>query len=83
MASKIRPSATPGTASREQDLCQKAVDALQRSHIFALRDLEVNLVGDDLVVSGRVESYYYKQMAQEVIRAEVPATRLINQVKVD
>jgi hypothetical protein len=67
----------------EHDLCQKARLALHGSVIYALHQLTVEQVGSDLVVSGRVESYYHKQMAQEAIRAEMPTTRLINAVSVD
>lgn len=68
---------------QEHDLCQKARQALHRSVIYSLHLLEVEQVGENLVVSGRVESYYHKQMAQEAIRAEMPAVRLINSVEVD
>jgi hypothetical protein len=69
--------------SHEHDLCQKARLALLGSVIYSLHNLEVEQLGDDLVVTGTVESYYHKQMAQETIRAEMPTARLINSVSVE
>ena len=42
--------------------------ALAQSPILALRELRVESEADTLLISGRVDSYYHKQLAQEVIR---------------
>ena len=69
-------------SQREHELCQKARQALRGSAIYSLHLLEVAQIGENIVVSGRVESYYHKQMAQEAIRAEMPTIRLVNAVQV-
>ena len=68
------------TNNTEHDLCRLARVALDRSPIYELHRLQVEQVGDLLVVTGHVESYYHKQLAQEAIRAEMPTAKLVNSV---
>jgi hypothetical protein len=49
----------------------RARAALLRSNIYVLRKLQVERDGERLVMRGRVESFYHKQLAQELVRAEV------------
>ena len=43
--------------------------ALSRANIFVLRKIQVDRDGDRLVLRGRVDSYYHKQLAQELVNA--------------
>ena len=61
---------------------QRARVALTHSPIPALRDLAVEESGKSLVISGRVHSFYQKQMAQEAIRAVCQDIELSNTVAV-
>ena len=54
------------TATSNLDLAR---NALRQSSHFVLRGLSVEQTGKTLVISGRVSSFYQKQMAQEAIRA--------------
>jgi hypothetical protein len=56
--------------------------ALLRSNIYVLRKLHVDRDGDRLVLRGRVESYYHKQLAQELVRADVHGTEVLNALQV-
>ena len=62
---------------------ERARRALSNSPIYALRLLEIDQVGDSLVISGRVETYYQKQLAQEIVRHVVDECDLVNSVRVD
>ena len=62
---------------------ERARVALMHSPIPAVRDLDVEQAGDSLVISGRVGSFYQKQMAQEAIRAVCDDIELLNTVAVE
>ncbi|MDP6445831.1 MAG: BON domain-containing protein [Pirellulaceae bacterium] len=61
----------------------KARTALASSPIFALRDLTVEVEGDSLLISGHVDSFYHKQLAQEAVRDVAADVQLVNTVAVD
>jgi osmotically-inducible protein OsmY len=70
--------------SAATDVERRAQSALSSSPIFALREVRVQQTrGGHLVLSGRVGSYYYKQMAQECIRAVAAGCRVVNSIDVD
>jgi hypothetical protein len=52
-------------------LQERAQRALCASPVYALRELRVEQVDQTLLISGQVNSFYHKQMAQEVVRAIV------------
>jgi hypothetical protein len=60
-----------------------AQQALARSRIFDLRNLQVDQDGDSVVLRGRVDSFYHKQLAQELVRASLDGTEVINAITVD
>ena len=57
-------------------------DALTTSPHTHLRQLVVTVSEVEVVITGRVPSYYLKQMAQEAIRPSLGLRRLRNQVQV-
>jgi hypothetical protein len=63
----------------------RAQAALADSPIFALRELRVERDGTTLTLSGSVETFYHKQMAQELLRpiAADCNCELVNSVAVD
>jgi osmotically-inducible protein OsmY len=67
------------TAETHEPLAQEALHA---SPIFALRDLRVRQVGQSLLLSGRVSSFYHKQLAQEVVRAVAGMCEVVNSIDV-
>ncbi len=58
-------------------------DALAQSPIQSHRKIRVEQSGDTLFLHGRVESYYYKQLAQEVVRNLCRGVHLANELVVD
>lgn len=56
--------------------------ALQEAPLHGLRNLQVERSGEVLVISGKVDSFYHKQMAQETIRAVCSHIRVKNVVDV-
>ncbi len=62
---------------------ERAQTALNSSPIPVLRELHVQQAGQSLVISGRVDSFYHKQLAQEAIRAVCRDVELVNSVNVD
>ncbi len=57
-------------------------DALTASPLPQLRQLVVTVLDGEVVISGRVTSYYMKQLAQETVRPSLGIRRLRNQVEV-
>jgi hypothetical protein len=59
-----------------------AVTALQQSPISALHNLEVTAEGDLIILSGKVGSYYYKQLAQETVISIAGHREVVNNIRV-
>lgn len=57
-------------------------EVLNGSPLPHLRRLVVTESATEVVISGRVPTYYLKQLAQETVRAAVGKRRLSNQVQV-
>jgi len=66
--------------SNEQLVAARAV--LQASSIYVLRRLQVESEGSGLVLRGHVESFYHKQLAQELVRTAVEGVEVSNQLQV-
>ncbi len=60
----------------------RTVQALLRNAHPALRRLSVEETEEAIVISGRVGSYYLKQLAQEVVRPVRGVRQLVNCVTV-
>jgi hypothetical protein len=65
------------------DVITQARSALAKSPIYALRELHVQRDGNFLVLSGRVESFYHKQLAQEIIRLIATDLHVVNSIDVN
>jgi osmotically-inducible protein OsmY len=68
------------TLSPPTSTCPEA--ALSASPLPELRRLVVETTETEVVISGRVSSYYLKQLAQEAVRIAVGHRRLLNRVTV-
>jgi osmotically-inducible protein OsmY len=64
------------------DAAFQAKAALSRSRIFDLRRLQVEEEGDCVVLRGRVDSFYHKQLAQELVRGAIEGVEVINAISV-
>jgi hypothetical protein len=64
------------------DLHRRAQNLLESSPIRVLRDVRVDRNGKALVLSGRVGSFYEKQLAQELVRTIASNCELINSIRV-
>jgi len=62
---------------------QRAQLALASSPISQIRDLHVEYADELLLISGRVASFYHKQLAQEIVRSVADGTQVVNSVDVD
>ncbi|QDT36397.1 BON domain-containing protein [Stratiformator vulcanicus] len=62
-----------------RDLVQST---LERNPHLARRRLRVDQTDDRLVLSGNVDSFYHKQVAQESIRAASGGLRIVNDLTV-
>ena len=65
-----------------QETAQRAQAALLASPLMALRQLLVEPSQDRILISGRVSTFYQKQQAQELVRAEIPGVMVVNEVQV-
>jgi hypothetical protein len=61
---------------------RSAAQALRDSPLPLLRTLCVTETDDDVTISGTVNSYYYKQLAQEAVIPLLGGRRLNNRVAV-
>ena len=68
--------------SLTKDVECRAQNALSASPIFVLRELHVEQIGDSLLLSGCVDTFYHKQLAQEVVRAVADGVHVENNVDV-
>lgn len=59
-----------------------ASSALRQSPISALHSLEVTETDDAIVLTGRVSSYYYKQLAQETVISIAGNREVVNNIRV-
>lgn len=66
----------------QQDVAQAALAILAQSSIRELRHLSVDRSANKLQLTGRVRSFYHKQLAQESIRPVAAGMRLVNRVDV-
>ncbi len=67
----------------DTDVEIRAQVALSTSPIFLLREIRVEREDQALILSGRVNSYYFKQVAQELVRTVAGASLVINRIEVD
>ena len=66
----------------QQDAEQAAIAVLANSSVRELRQLRVDGSSNQLQLSGRVRSFYHKQLAQEVVRAVASGMQVVNHVHV-
>lgn len=64
------------------DVQPRAQQALQASPIYALREVRVEQAGTTLLLSGRVSSFYHKQLAQELVLALAEGVEVVNTIDV-
>lgn len=81
MASHAQSLAPQSAAS--PSVVTQAAHALRRSLHPALRRLRVETDDQALIISGRVTSYYLKQLAQETIMPVRGELELVNRVNVE
>ena len=66
-----------------EDVLTRAQTALSNSPVYLLRQLDVQHIDGAIYLSGRVDSFYHKQLAQEVVRAVTGSHRVVNSVRVE
>ncbi|HTN77359.1 MAG TPA: BON domain-containing protein [Pirellulaceae bacterium] len=65
------------------DAATRAKSALLNSPIYVLREIQVESSDEALLLRGRVDTFYHKQLAQELVRAVADGMRVINTIAVD
>jgi len=65
------------------DVAALARTVLGRSKIFDIRALDVDQEADSVVLRGNVDSFYHKQLAQEMIKTSLEGVEVINEIRVD
>jgi hypothetical protein len=64
------------------DNLTRAEAVLAQSKVLRSRGLSVSSRDGQLILRGKVSLFYHKQLAQELIRAEIPDVMLINEIQV-
>ncbi|MEM9645728.1 MAG: BON domain-containing protein [Planctomycetota bacterium] len=67
---------------QESEVTLAALAALAQSSVSELRFLRVDENDDALHLTGRVQSFYHKQLAQETLRGVAKGRRVVNSVDV-
>jgi hypothetical protein len=70
-----RPRADNSSVSRVRSI-------LTKSRIPAIRRVEADEDGNRIILRGQVPLYYYKQLAQELIRNELTDSAIVNEIEV-
>jgi hypothetical protein len=65
------------------DVALQAKAILEGSRIFDLRALEVEQEVDCVVLRGCVDSFYHKQLAQELLKTKIEGVEVVNEIRVD
>jgi len=65
-----------------QDVLGQAKKLLNESPFHALRMLQVEQLGESVLLMGQVESFFLKQLAQETVRSATRGIEMINHVAV-
>jgi hypothetical protein len=65
------------------DVRPRAQAALANSPFYELRELLVEARDGALLISGRVTSFYHKQLAQEVVRSVCTGAAVVNSINVE
>ncbi|HEX5103356.1 MAG TPA: BON domain-containing protein [Pirellulaceae bacterium] len=71
-----------GAQGAARQIAAAAKAALDCSQIYMLRKLQVEPDGKALILSGHVESFYHKQLAQELVRGAAPGAEVVNVIQV-
>ncbi|GIW93112.1 MAG: hypothetical protein KatS3mg110_1153 [Pirellulaceae bacterium] len=71
-----------GSAGQPSEGQRRAQAALAASSVYVLRDVQVQELNGQLILTGKVDSYYHKQLAQEIVRAVVRHLRIVNELEV-
>lgn len=69
-------------AARRTELTERVRDRLRQSGHYAMRTVTCDDEEGTLVLNGRLPSFYYKQLAQEVVLNVEGVTRLVNRIEV-
>jgi hypothetical protein len=70
-------------ASHHDEFWPRAQAALANSPFYELRELSVEARDGSLLISGRVSTFYHKQLAQEVVRSVCREVEVINSICVE
>ena len=60
----------------------RAKSALSQSSIYVLRKLHVEQRGEAIILRGRVDSFYHKQLAQELVRMAIEGVEVTHAISV-
>jgi len=69
--------------SAAHEVQTRAQFALNSSPFYELRELKIEPIRDALLISGSVSSFYYKQLAQEVVRSVCNEVDVVNSIRVE
>ena len=65
-----------------QDVLGQAKKMLNESPFHSLRELQVEQLGDQVLLLGEVDSFFLKQLAQESVRTATRGIEMVNNVAV-
>jgi len=65
------------------DVASLAKFVLGQSKIFDIRALDVDQEAEYVVLRGSVDSFYHKQLAQELVKMGIDGVEVVNEIEVD
>jgi len=73
---------TAGAQSHEEDLRQRVLLFLASSNVPGLRHVKASVEGDTVILSGRVNSFYEKQLSAECSRRVAGVIHVVDMIEV-
>jgi hypothetical protein len=71
-----------GNGKEDRNVARSAQQLLEHQLRKMIRDVACDLNDESLVIKGRTNSFYHKQLAQEAVRAVAGKLKVINQIEV-
>ena len=82
VANLLQEQRSAMATTTQQDVATRATAVLAESSVSDLRHIRVDKSAGKLQLSGKVRSFYHKQLAQETVRTVAGGMQVVNHVHV-
>ena len=71
-----------GLPENDEDLLQRVRLSVERSRLHGLHLMDIEVIGDTVVLSGEVATFHHKQLATEFARKVAGVAQVLNHLEV-